>query len=81
MVEVEDDPRRRSLKDRQLRHPVLDARHDLDRRGAGAEHGDAPTGQVVVVVPAGGVEAGPAEALEPGELGYAGLAQEAGGGH
>ena len=33
-----------------------DLRHELDRAGAGADHGDALAGEVVVVVPARGVE-------------------------
>ena len=53
---------------------------DLDRRGAGADDRDALAGQVVVVVPAGGVEDLAGEGVDARDLGQLGLREPAGAG-
>ena len=78
---MRNHPRRRSLEHEQAAHPLADARHDLHRRGAGAEHRHAPAGQVVVVGPPTRVERGALEPLESGQLGHGRLAQQTGRGH
>jgi hypothetical protein len=65
-------------------HPAdlgLDARDELDRRRAGADHRDALAGEVVVVVPLGGVERLPLEAVEAWDGGDRRLVQRASSGH
>ena len=47
-----------------LLHVRLDLGDELDGGGAGADHGHALAGQVVVVVPLGGVERLALEALD-----------------
>ncbi len=71
-------PGRRALEQRQPGDVRLDRRHELDRRRAGPDHGHALAGQVVVVVPAGGVERRAPERLQAGDLGVARLAERAG---
>jgi hypothetical protein len=63
-----DDPRRRALEDVQLGHARLDLGNELDGGGAGADHGHALTGEVVVVVPLRGVEGGSLKALNARDL-------------
>ena len=70
-------PGRRSLVDVQPLDLGLDARHELDRRGTGADHRDPLSAQVVVVVPCGGVKERALEGLEPGDLGELRLAHRA----
>ena len=70
-----EDVRRRPLVDVEVADRARDLRHDLDRRRAGADHGDPLAGEVDVVVPAGRVEdlalerldalAGPAASAPP----------------
>ena len=76
-VRVRHDPRRRALDDVQMRDVLLDLGHELDRRRAGADRGDALALEVVVVVPAGGVERLPLEVLEPLDGRRLGLRQRA----
>ena len=57
-----------------------DLGHDLDRGGAGADHGDPLAGQVVVVVPARGVEDLALEGLDALDLRQPGLREPAGAG-
>jgi AcrR family transcriptional regulator len=67
-----------ALEHVQPRDVRRDRGDELDRRGAGADRGDALAVQRDRVVPAGGVEGGALEALEPGEGGDLGLHQRAG---
>jgi len=55
-VGARHDPRRGALKDVERAHARLDLGHELDRRGARADHPDALAVEVVVVVPLGRVE-------------------------
>jgi len=80
-VAVGHDPRRGALEDVHPADLGLDARDELDRRGAGADHGDALAGEVVVVVPLGGVEHPPLEPIKAGDGGDRRLVQRAGSGH
>ena len=57
----------------ELVHLRLDLRHELRRRRAGADDGDALAGEVVLVVPARGVEAVAREVVEAGDVGLVGL--------
>jgi hypothetical protein len=68
VVGLRHDPRRRALEQRQLRGPGRDARHELDRAGAGADHRDLLAGEVDVVAPPRGVERRAVEPLDPGQL-------------
>jgi hypothetical protein len=54
-----------------------DGRHDLDGAGAGADDADALAGEVVVVVPAGGVEEFALEAFEALDVGQGGIDEAA----
>ena len=63
-------PRRGALEQRQRRHLRLDLRHELDRAGPGADHGDAPAAQVEIVVPARRVERGALEGVEALDVGH-----------
>ena len=79
-VGVGQDPRRRALEDV---HPLDlrgDRRDELDRRGAGADDGDALAGDVVGVVPLRGVEHPALEAVQALDLGRLRVAERAGGG-
>ena len=67
-VAMRDDPGRRALEHVQLGHLRLDLGDELDRGGAGADHGHALAGQVVVVVPLRRVEGLALEALEARDL-------------
>src|SRR3546814_14970732 len=69
MVFARDDPRRRALEDGEVLHPIDDARHDLDRAGAGADHADALAREIDRCVPARGVELRAGETLAAGNLG------------
>src|SRR5947207_14371986 len=53
----------------------LDAGDELDSGRAGADHRDALSTEVVVVVPGGGVEQRALERFEAGDVGDRGLAQ------
>ena len=75
-----DDPRRGALEEVKLGDLGLDLGDELDRARAGADHGDALAGEVVVVVPARGVEDGALEGAEALDVGELRLAQRAGGG-
>ena len=79
-VGLGDDVRRGPLEDRQRRDLRHDLGDELDRAGPGAQHGDPSTGQVVVVVPLGGVEQPSGEGVQTGHVGPAGPAQLAAGG-
>ncbi len=79
-VGVRHDPRRRALEDVHPPHLGLDPGDELDRRGAGADHGHALAGEVVVVVPARGVEGRAREVLEAGQVGHERLRQRPLGG-
>jgi hypothetical protein len=85
-VELRETPDRCALKYCELLDDRRDLRDQLHSRGAGADHGDALAGQVLVVIPAGGVHDGAAErvdAVDVGQLGHgehtAGVQQESGG--
>ncbi|ALG09089.1 hypothetical protein AOZ06_21145 [Kibdelosporangium phytohabitans] len=54
------------MEDRQLTHLPLDLRHEPDRAGPGADHRDEFAGQVVLVVPLGGVESPARKSAIPG---------------
>src|SRR3546814_10454501 len=69
MVFARDDPRRRALEDGEVLHPIDDARHDLDRAGAGADHADALAREIDRCVPARGVELRAGETLAAGNIG------------
>ena len=56
----------------------LDPRDDLDGRRPGPDHGHPAPGQIVVVVPASGVERRALEVRETWKVRRRGLAQEAG---
>ncbi|ESU48605.1 hypothetical protein P376_3422 [Streptomyces sp. HCCB10043] len=79
-VHARHDPGRGALEERELRGLRLYRGDDLDRGGAGADHRDALAGQVVVVVPAGGVEDLAGEGVEPGYVGHLGVGERTGGG-
>src|SRR6185312_5071934 len=64
-VVARDDPRRRALIEVQPADARLDLRHELDRRGARADDGDAAAVEREVVVPARRVEQAAGEAIEP----------------
>ena len=70
-------PRGRALEDVQPCDLGLDRGHELDRGRAGADACDALAGDVMAVVPAGGVEDLAPEAIEAGHVGDARLAQRA----
>ena len=55
-VGLAQDVRRRPLQHRDVGRAFGEVRHELDGARPRAEHGDAPTGHVVVVVPLGRVE-------------------------
>ena len=57
---------------------LLQLGHDLDRRGAGADHGDPLAGEVDVVVPAGGVEELALEVVDAVDVGQPRLGEAAG---
>ena len=63
------DVRRGPLEHRDVTGLGLDARHELDRAGAGAEHRDALAPQVDRVVPLRRVEGRSLERAQPGQLG------------
>ena len=77
-VGVRQDPRRGALEDVHLADAVGDLRHELDRRGAGADDRDALAGEVVVVVPLGGVEHRALEAAHAPDPRHRRVAQRAG---
>jgi hypothetical protein len=52
-----------------MTHLRLDLGHELDRRGARADHRDAPAGQVVGMVPAGGVKHRALKRVQPRQVG------------
>ena len=79
-VVARDDPRRRALVQIELRDARLDLRHELDRRGAGADDGDGAAVERIVVVPARRVKQAAGEALEPGQPGHRRLGERADGG-
>ena len=63
-----DHPRGGALVDVEVGGHLLHLGHDLDRRGAGADHRDPPAGQVDGVVPRRGVEQRATEALDALDL-------------
>ena len=65
-VVARDDPRRSALEDVQGLDRPGELRHDLDRRRAAADHGDAPAREVDVVAPACRVPRRSAEVVEAG---------------
>src|SRR5206468_6480203 len=67
-VAAGDDPRRRALVEVEVGDLGLDGRDDLDRRGARADDRDALPGDVVRVVPRGGVEDLALEAVPSGDV-------------
>jgi hypothetical protein len=64
-VHLRDRPPRRPLVDVEARDLRLDRGHDLDRAAAGSDHGDPLSPKVDVGAPAGGVEGGALEVVEP----------------
>ncbi len=70
------DPSRLALEHVELLDHRLDRRHDLGGRRSGADHGHDLAGQVVLVLPAGGMELRTLEVVEPGPVGVAGHVQE-----
>ena len=79
-VAARHHPGRGALVDVEVADPFGDGGHDLDRRRPGADHGDALAGEVVVVVPARGVEHLAGEAVDARDLGQLGLREPAGAG-
>lgn len=79
-VEAGHHPGRGALEEGEPADLRLDGRHDLDRGGAGAHHGDALAAQVVVVVPACGVEDLAGEGLKTGDARDLRVGQRPGGG-
>ena len=79
-VAVGHHPGRRCAGTRSTCSTCLDLRHELDRRGAGADHRDPLARQVDLVIPAGGVEERALELVEPGDVGDLRLGQRAVGG-
>jgi hypothetical protein len=79
-VAVRDDPRRRALEDVQLLDLRLDLRDELNCRRARPDYGHALARELVLVVPACGVEGRSLEALEAGQLGRARVTQRPLGG-
>ena len=72
-VELREAPDRCALKYRELFDNRRDLGDQLHSRGAGADHGDPFAGQVLGVVPAGGVHGDAAEgvdAVDVGRLGH-----------
>jgi hypothetical protein len=67
-VAVRDHPGRGALEHLEPADLRLDLGDELDRRGAGAHDSHALAGEVVLVVPAGGVEGLALEALEARDL-------------
>ena len=65
-IESRQQPRRGALVDVEVRHFVGDGWDDLNRRGTGADDGDALTGQVGVVVPLRRVEHFAVEIVDAG---------------
>ena len=76
-----DDPGRRALEEREPLDLRRDFRDELDRGGAGADDGNSPTGEVVVVTPTGRVEHGPGEARKTGHVGQRRVGEWSGGGN
>jgi len=70
---------RGALEDGQRLDPGLDLRHELDRRGAAADRRHPGAVEIVIVVPARGVEDLALEAVEPRYVGDDRLAPGAGG--
>ena len=62
------DPRGRPLENLQRADPIGQARHELDGRGAGADHADPNSGEVVVLGPIGGVQHPTGERSEPWQI-------------
>ena len=67
-VRLRHDVRRRALEHRHVAGLGLDAGHELDRAGAGAEDGDALAAQVDRVVPLRGVEGRAGEGVDPRDV-------------
>ena len=65
-VQSRQDPRGGPLVDIELRRAPLHVRHELHRRGPGANHRDALVGEVVALIPARRVKALACEPLEAG---------------
>jgi hypothetical protein len=61
-------------------HFRLDLRHELDRAGAGADHGNAFAREVVVVIPGRRVKEGALEITKARDIGQLGLVQRSGAG-
>jgi hypothetical protein len=78
---VRHDPRRGALDHVHQGGLLLDLWHELDRRGAGADGGDALAAEVVVVVPARGVEGLALELVQPLDGGDLRLGERAHAGH
>jgi hypothetical protein len=81
MVEVRDHPGRRALEQVQLGEPRLDVRHNLHGGGTRPHERHALPAEVVLVIPPGGVEGVPLEALESRQRGAPGLAEQPRCGH
>ena len=76
-VELGQAPDRRALKDGHLCDFGRDRGDDLDRRGAGADHGDTLAAQVGRVIPSRCVHGRAAEGVDAGDLGRFGLTEHA----
>ena len=76
-----DHPRRRSLKEGEVRYLGLDRRYYLNRRRARPDDGDALPGEVEIVVPPRRVEGGAREAVEAGDGRDERFGERAGRGH
>ena len=79
-VELGGHEDRGALEDRQVGGTLRELRHQLDRRGPGADHCDPLAVEVGSVVPLGGVYDGPGELLDAQDVGDPRLGQEAGRG-
>ena len=69
MVVARHDPRRCALEQLQTLHLGLDRRHELDRRGAGADHRHSLAAQNELVIPSRRVEDATPERTQSREVG------------
>jgi len=77
MIEARDHPAGRALEDGQPSHLLVDLWNELRRGRAGTDDAHTLTAQVMVVIPAGGVNASPLEVGEPPNVGVLRLDQPA----
>jgi hypothetical protein len=80
-VHAREHPAGRALKHLDESGLLHQLRDDLDRAGAGADHGDPFAGEIVVGIPAGAVDLVALEAVQAADVGEAGVRQRARGQH